>query len=41
MKKRFDAVKLQREIREGLGREYWSDRKAYFRNLKRQKDLTA
>ena len=40
MKKRFDAVKLQREIRESLGREYYSDRKAFFRRLKEHKDRT-
>jgi len=41
MKKRFDAVKLQREIRESLGREYYSDRKAFFRRLKSQRSQVA
>ncbi len=34
MKKKFDAVKFQREVREELSEKYNSNRKAFLRELK-------
>jgi len=34
MKKKFDAVKFQREIREKLSEKYTADRKGFLRELK-------
>ena len=34
MKKKFDAVKFQRKIREELSEKYTSNRKAFLRELK-------
>jgi hypothetical protein len=34
MKKRFDAVKFQRRVREELSKKYNSDREAFLRELK-------
>jgi len=34
MKKKFDAVKFQRKVREELGRSYESNRDAFLRELK-------
>jgi len=35
MRKRFDAVRFQRRIREELSREYLKDRDAFLKELKR------
>ncbi|MCL0068204.1 hypothetical protein M1N42_00440 [Thermodesulfovibrionales bacterium] len=34
MKKKFDAVKFQRKIREELSEKYFSNREAFLRELK-------
>lgn len=34
MKKKFDAVKFQRKVREELGKKYNSNRKAFLRELR-------
>lgn len=34
MKKKFDAVKFQRKVREDLSRKYCSNREAFLRELK-------
>jgi hypothetical protein len=34
MRKKFDAVKFQREVREELSRKYSNDRDAFLRELK-------
>lgn len=34
MKKRFDAVKFQRKIREELGRKYLANRKVFLSEIK-------
>ena len=33
MKKKFDAVKFQRKVREQIGKEYSANRKAFLREL--------
>lgn len=33
MKKKFDAVKFQRKVREQLGKKYSANRKAFLREL--------
>ncbi len=34
MKKKFDAVRYQRKVREELGKKYLSDRKSFLQELK-------
>ena len=34
MKKKFDAVKFQRKVREEMSRKYSADRKAFLRELR-------
>ncbi len=34
MKKKFDAVKFQRKVREELSKEYTSDREGFLRELR-------
>ncbi len=36
MKKKFDAVKFQRKVREGLSERYSPDREAFLRELKKK-----
>ncbi len=36
MKKEFDAVKFQREVREELSKKYSSNREAFLRELKKK-----
>ena len=36
MKKKFDAVKFQRKVRKELSEKYISNRKAFFRELKKK-----
>ena len=36
MKKKFDAVKFQRDVREELGKKYSTDREAFLRELRKK-----